>query len=189
MHKCVYVHLSGSTNVTPSQLPSSHRLGPNSAQCSGQYRGSCVCGKCACSQYQVSAVCVCMCAWMFAWMFESCVYIACMCVYCTYTYCMLPYVHLFFTITPPPPPLPSFFSLSPSLQDIRLGTTSSYFGSACECDNSRCETSNGQLCGGSAQGICRCEGCQCVNGFYGNACQCSNALCVDPTDTNSVRHC
>ncbi|KAL5496321.1 hypothetical protein EMCRGX_G012580 [Ephydatia muelleri] len=99
--------------------------GPNNLPCSGQSRGSCICGKCACSQYQ----------------------------------------------------------------DIRLGLTSTYYGSACECDNSLCDTSNGQLCGGSSQGVCQCGGCQCANGFYGTACQCSNSLCVDPTDTITTRTC
>eukprot|EP00731_Ephydatia_muelleri_P004043 Em0002g219a len=67
--------------------------------------------------------------------------------------------------------------------DSRFRTTSSYFGSACECDNSRCDTTNGQLCGGTNQGVCQCGGCQCLGSYYGSACQCSNSLCVDPNDS------
>eukprot|EP00731_Ephydatia_muelleri_P004039 Em0002g215a len=67
--------------------------------------------------------------------------------------------------------------------DSRFGTTSSYFGSACECDNSRCDTTNSQLCGGTNQGVCQCGGCQCLGSYYGSACQCSNTLCVDPNDS------
>ncbi|KAL5506606.1 hypothetical protein EMCRGX_G008288 [Ephydatia muelleri] len=93
--------------------------GPNQMQCSGQSRGTCVCGKCECATFQ----------------------------------------------------------------DSRFGTTSSYFGSACECDNSRCDTTNGQLCGGTNQGVCQCGGCQCLGSYYGSACQCSNTLCVDPNDS------
>ncbi|KAL5506613.1 hypothetical protein EMCRGX_G008296 [Ephydatia muelleri] len=93
--------------------------GPNQIQCSGQSRGTCVCGKCECATFQ----------------------------------------------------------------DSRFGTTSSYFGSACECDNSRCDTTNGQLCGGTNQGVCQCGGCQCLGSYYGSACQCSNSLCVDPNDS------
>ena len=76
-----------------------------------------------------------------------------------------------------------------SIQDSRFGTTSSYFGSACECDNSRCDTTNGQLCGGTNQGVCQCGGCQCLGSYYGSACQCSNSLCVDPNDSQVEMGC
>ena len=76
-----------------------------------------------------------------------------------------------------------------SIQDSRFGTTSSYFGSACECDNSRCDTTNGLLCGGTNQGLCQCGGCQCLGSYYGSACQCSNTLCVDPNDRQVEMGC
>ena len=52
-----------------SALP---RTGPNQMQCSGQSRGTCVCGKCECATFQVSInkgprkgivlhICVCVC--------------------------------------------------------------------------------------------------------------------------------
>ena len=60
-----------------------------------------------------------------------------------------------------------------------------YYGTACECDDSRCPRTNGEIC--SNRGQCTCDGCDCniepntQQRYFGQGCECTpNTNCIDP---------
>ncbi|XP_072179655.1 integrin beta-1-B-like [Diadema setosum] len=83
--------------------------------------------------------------------------------------------------------------------DSRDNPTESIFGAYCHCDNYRCRSYNGKICGGPDRGVCKCDldtgknYCDCLEGYEGPACECpiSNDTCRAPNGEicNGVGEC
>ncbi|XP_071812083.1 integrin beta-1-B-like [Apostichopus japonicus] len=62
-----------------------------------------------------------------------------------------------------------------------------FYGSYCECSNKSCPIYNGEVCGGTDRGECKCDGgrvsrCSCKPGYSGHSCDCltSDDTCISP---------